>query len=160
MIDSAEEHNDPGTLYRLYRVRVERRAGWRQPAPQRHLSGRQRAGRPGQLIEMRREDGLWEWMAEHEAKGIKALAIPHNSNASKDMMFPDVDAAGDPIDLEYAQTPAALRTADRDDADQGQLRSAPQILGGRRVRRLRECRFNPEISVAALSTSATSCARA
>jgi len=42
-------------------------------------------------------------MAKHEAKGSKALAIPHNSNASKLMMFPDVKANGDPIDLEYAE---------------------------------------------------------
>ncbi len=55
-------------------------------------------------IDVDREDGLWAWMAENEAKGMKALAIPHNSNASKGMMFPDVDAKGEPIDLEYAQT--------------------------------------------------------
>jgi hypothetical protein len=30
--------------------------------------------------------------------------IPHNSNASKGKMFPDVDAVGKPIDLAYART--------------------------------------------------------
>jgi hypothetical protein len=54
--------------------------------------------------EIPREDQLWEWMAEHEALGSKALAIPHNSNASKQMMFAPNNAAGDPIDLEYART--------------------------------------------------------
>lgn len=37
---------------------------------------------------------------------MKVLAIPHNSNASKLMMFPTADSKGKPIDLEYAQTRA------------------------------------------------------
>ncbi|MBL4574882.1 MAG: DUF3604 domain-containing protein, partial [Opitutaceae bacterium] len=59
---------------------------------------------PVSYIDVNREDGLWEWMAEQESKGMKLLAIPHNSNASKGMMFPSVKADGTPIDLEYAQT--------------------------------------------------------
>ncbi|WP_152828860.1 DUF3604 domain-containing protein [Shewanella sp. YLB-07] len=59
---------------------------------------------PISYIDTNREDGLWQWMAQQEAKGMKLLAIPHNSNASKGMMFPSVDAEGKPIDLEYAQT--------------------------------------------------------
>jgi hypothetical protein len=58
---------------------------------------------PMSYIDINREDGLWDWMKEKEALGMKALAIPHNSNASKGMMFPDANAKGDPIDLEYAQ---------------------------------------------------------
>lgn len=58
---------------------------------------------PMSYIDINREDGLWDWMAKHEAQGMKALAIPHNSNASKQMMFPDLDASGKPIDREYAQ---------------------------------------------------------
>lgn len=59
---------------------------------------------PMSYIDINREDGLWAWMAAGEAQGMQALAIPHNSNASKLMMFPGVDADGEPIDLEYAQT--------------------------------------------------------
>ena len=54
--------------------------------------------------EVNREDKLWEWMREQEDKGNKLFAIPHNSNASKGMMFPSVKPDGSPIDLEYAQT--------------------------------------------------------
>lgn len=54
-------------------------------------------------IDIKREDELWQWMAEQEAAGMQLFAIPHNSNASKGMMFPDVQADGSPIDLEYAQ---------------------------------------------------------
>ena len=58
---------------------------------------------PMSYVDINREDGLWDWMAKHEAQGIKALAIPHNSNASKQMMFADVDASGKPIDREYSR---------------------------------------------------------
>ena len=58
---------------------------------------------PMSYIDLNREDALWQWLAELEDEGIRGMAIPHNSNASKGMMFPDVDAAGKPIDLEYAQ---------------------------------------------------------
>jgi hypothetical protein len=59
---------------------------------------------PMSYIDINREDGLWAWMAEGEAQGMKALAIPHNSNASKLLMFPDGNAAGEPMDLAYAET--------------------------------------------------------
>jgi len=58
---------------------------------------------PMSYIDINREDGLWDWMAEQEALGMKALAIPHNSNASKGMMFPSVNARGETMNLEHAQ---------------------------------------------------------
>jgi hypothetical protein len=60
--------------------------------------------RPMSYVDINREDGLWAWMAGLEKQGMKVLAIPHNSNASKGMMFPSTNAAGDPINLEYAET--------------------------------------------------------
>jgi hypothetical protein len=103
-IDSAEEHNDPGDFTTF--VAFE----W-SGAPQGgnlHRNVIYRDARlpeaPISYIDVNREDGLWDWMAVQEAEGIKALAIPHNSNASKGMMFPSTNVAGDPIDLEYART--------------------------------------------------------
>ncbi|MFC1630456.1 DUF3604 domain-containing protein [Pseudomonadota bacterium] len=102
-IDAAERNNDPGkfTAFVAYE--------W-SGAPNGGNLHRNIIYRDGQVpdmpmsyIDINREDGLWDWMAKHEAQGKKALAIPHNSNASKQMMFPDVDAAGKPIDREYAQ---------------------------------------------------------
>jgi hypothetical protein len=52
------------------------------------------------------EEQLWAWMAEQEAKGSTLLAIPHNSNGSKGMMFEPVDNAGNPLSREYAETRA------------------------------------------------------
>jgi hypothetical protein len=59
--------------------------------------------RPMSYVDINREDGLWAWMASLEQQGMRVIAIPHNSNASKGMMFPAQDAAGEPIDLEYAE---------------------------------------------------------
>jgi hypothetical protein len=60
--------------------------------------------RPMSYVDINREDGLWAWMAGIEKQGMKVIAIPHNSNASKGAMFPSKTAAGNPIDLEYAET--------------------------------------------------------
>ncbi len=103
MIDSAEAHNDPGVFTAL--IGFE----W-SGAPEGGNLHRNVIYRDAQVpdlpmssYELPREDQLWAWMAEQETLGSTALAIPHNSNASKQKMFPDTDAAGDPIDLEYAQ---------------------------------------------------------
>jgi hypothetical protein len=59
---------------------------------------------PMSFYEIGREDGLWSWLAELEKQGMKPLAIPHNSNASKTVMFgSNVDADGKPYDAAYAE---------------------------------------------------------
>lgn len=55
------------------------------------------------VIDINREDGLWQWMEGLERQGMQVLAIPHNSNGSKGMMFAEVDAAGAPITAAYAR---------------------------------------------------------
>jgi len=47
-------------------------------------------------------EGLWDWMDDLRARGMEALAIPHNSNGSNGQMFKLVDWAGDPMDEAYA----------------------------------------------------------
>ena len=57
---------------------------------------------PVSYIEINREEGLWDWMETISEDGAKPLAIPHNSNASKGMMFSENDSKGNPITAEYA----------------------------------------------------------
>jgi Protein of unknown function (DUF3604) len=59
--------------------------------------------RPMSYIDLNHEEELWKWLATLEQQGMKVIAIPHNSNASKGMMFGDTNSAGDPINLEYAE---------------------------------------------------------
>jgi hypothetical protein len=49
------------------------------------------------------EEKLWAWMSEQEKKGSRLLAIPHNSNGSKGLMFEPLDNAGQPITADYAR---------------------------------------------------------
>jgi hypothetical protein len=56
---------------------------------------------PG-YADINREEELWEWMKGLEDQGMQVFAAPHNSNASKSMMFSSKDSKGNPIDLEYA----------------------------------------------------------
>jgi hypothetical protein len=47
---------------------------------------------------------LWEFLAGYEEKtGGRALAIPHNGNLSNGRMFEEVDFAGNPLTLDYAE---------------------------------------------------------
>jgi hypothetical protein len=50
-------------------------------------------------------DDLWRWLdATSAATGADFIAIPHNSNLSKGMMFAAETLRGAPIDRDYAQT--------------------------------------------------------
>ena len=58
---------------------------------------------PFSALDSNDEEKLWAWMAEQEAKGSKLIAIPHNSNGSKGLMFEPVDNSGKPLTAEYAK---------------------------------------------------------
>ncbi len=50
---------------------------------------------------------LWAWLEDTEAKtGARFLAIPHNSNISRDLMFARTRLNGDAIDVDYARASA------------------------------------------------------
>ncbi len=57
-------------------------------------------------LDLHNEEKLWGWLVSLENQGMRVLAIPHNSNASKGRMFPDLSASGSPIDAGYARTRA------------------------------------------------------
>ena len=58
---------------------------------------------PLSALDTNDEEKLWAWMAEQEKKGSKLLAIPHNSNGSKGLMFEPLDNSGKPITADYAR---------------------------------------------------------
>ncbi len=58
---------------------------------------------PYSAIESTDETKLWNWMSSQEENGSTLFAIPHNSNASKGLMFPSTYPDGRPIDAEYVK---------------------------------------------------------
>ena len=58
---------------------------------------------PVSYIEANRETELWKWLDEITRNGSTVLAIPHNSNASKGMMFDENMPNGEPITEQYAK---------------------------------------------------------
>ena len=102
-VETAEEHNDPGRFTAL--IAFEWSAAPAGANLHRNVifRGSQVPDMPMSSYEIPREEGLWDWMAGLEADGMELLAIPHNSNASKGLMFPAVDVAGNPLDYEYAE---------------------------------------------------------
>jgi hypothetical protein len=58
---------------------------------------------PVSYIEVNRETELWDWLQTITDNGSTVLAIPHNSNASKGMMFDVNMPDGMPLTQQYAE---------------------------------------------------------
>ncbi len=48
-------------------------------------------------------EDLWDWLDDLRARGIEALAIPHNSNQSRGNKFALQQVSGEPFDAAYAR---------------------------------------------------------
>ncbi|AXR04118.1 DUF3604 domain-containing protein [Pseudoalteromonas piscicida] len=60
---------------------------------------------PYTLFDSDKPEDLWQWLEQTSARtGVDFVAIPHNSNISKGLMFPITDSNGSPIDIGYAKT--------------------------------------------------------
>ncbi|MGD8607687.1 MAG: DUF3604 domain-containing protein [Myxococcales bacterium] len=60
---------------------------------------------PYSSFDSSRPEDLWAWLeTTSEKTGARFVAIPHNSNISGGLMFPEVDSDGRPITAEYART--------------------------------------------------------
>ena len=103
IVAAAEQHNEPGRFTAL--IAFE----WTS-APQGANLHRNVIFRdanvpdiPMSSFELPREEALWDWMAGLEKQGMRMIAIPHNSNASKTVMFgATADSTGKPFDAAYA----------------------------------------------------------
>lgn len=102
MIDAAEAHNDPGTFTAF--IGFEWSAAPGGGNMHRNIIFRDNVvpDLPLDSFATNKVEELWTWLQQIEDAGSTALAIPHNSNASKGLMFPDVDSYGDAVDLEWA----------------------------------------------------------
>jgi hypothetical protein len=59
---------------------------------------------PFSAVDGRDPQELWAWMQEQMDMGRTLLAIPHNSNGSKGLMFPEADLSDVPLTEDYMRT--------------------------------------------------------
>ena len=108
IIEAAEQHNEPGKFTsfigwewsslpdgaNLHRVIFQRQGG--KPA-ERYL--------PISAFDSDRPEDLWKWLdTTSKATGADFIAIPHNQNISKGLMFRIADSDGKPISKAYAES--------------------------------------------------------
>lgn len=108
LIAVADKHNEPGKFTTLI--------GWEwsslPDAANLHrvvfmAQGAEVAGKflPYSSTQSNKPEDLWKWLEETESStGAEFVAIPHNMNISKGLMFPEQDSQGRPITAEYART--------------------------------------------------------
>ena len=106
IVAAAEEHYDPGVFTTF--IAFEWTSAPNGGNMHRNVIFRDTVvpDMPLSALDTQNEEELWAWMIEQEANGSTLLAIPHNSNGSKGMMFEPVDNAGNPLTREYAETRA------------------------------------------------------
>lgn len=101
IIQSADRHYKPGTFttFAAYEWTASKNLG----NLHRNVIFEQTADLPIPLpAEGSDPEKLWAYMEAHRARGVDALAIPHNPNVSDGRMFALTDASGMPLDAEYA----------------------------------------------------------
>jgi hypothetical protein len=102
IVKAAEDHYEPGVFTTL--IGYEWTSAPKAANMHRNVIFRGNAvpDVPFSALDSGDEEKLWAWMETQEANGATVLAIPHNSNGSKGMMFEPVDNSGKPIDASYS----------------------------------------------------------
>ncbi len=106
IIDAAEEHNDPGNFTAFIAFEWSAAPGGGNMHRNVIFRDSTVTDLPLSSYDTNKVEELWAWLQTAQDEGSTLLAIPHNSNASKGQMFPEVDNYGDPVDAEYANARA------------------------------------------------------
>jgi len=106
IVDAADRNNEPGKFTALI--------GWEWSSVPNGSNlhrvvltpdGADKARRmlPFSSLDDNRPEELWKWLSEtSKSLGMRFVAIPHNSNLSTGLMFPEIMSDGAPITAEYA----------------------------------------------------------
>jgi hypothetical protein len=82
---------------------------------------------PFSSADSERPEDLWTYLEGLRARGIEALAIPHNANASGGLMFDWKDSDGRPISEAYAQRRALNEPLTEVFQNKGQSETTPEL---------------------------------
>ena len=82
---------------------------------------------PFTSVDSRRPEDLWSYLEENRARGIEALAIPHNADASGGFMYDWNDSDGRPISEAYALRRAANEPLSEISQNKGNSETVPEL---------------------------------
>ena len=82
---------------------------------------------PFSAADSERPEDLWSYLEALRAKGIEALAIPHNANVSNGLMYDGNDSDGRPLDAATARRRAANEPLVEIAQTKGQSETHPQL---------------------------------
>jgi hypothetical protein len=103
IIDAAERHNDPGTFTTFIGYEYTPTPGNRHLHRNVVFRSDNVPKRPFSSGDSMDPEDLWNWLDGLRARGIEALAIPHNMNQSDGLAFQEVTFKGAPIDRAFAE---------------------------------------------------------
>ena len=101
--DAAARHNQPGRFTTFIGYEYTAASTGRNLHRNVIFKGGNVPAMPYSASESADPENLWKTMDAWRAKGVEALAIPHNSNGSDGLMFDSVRLNGQPIDKAYAE---------------------------------------------------------
>jgi len=104
LIDAAEAHNAPGRFTTFVGYEWSSMPNLANLHRNVIFRGSKVPPLPFSSNQSNRPEDLWAFLDTWRAEGEDVIAIPHNSNASKGLMFALENSDGQPIDFAYAET--------------------------------------------------------
>jgi hypothetical protein len=102
--ETAQRYNQPGTFTTFIGYEWTSNPDGRNLHRNVLFRGTQVTEVPFTSFDSKRPEDLWRYMDAARAQDVQLLAIPHNSNYSDGLMFPDANSEGRPIDRAYAES--------------------------------------------------------
>ena len=102
IVEAAERHNAPGHFTAFIGYEYTPTPGGRHLHRNVVFRGTEVPERPFSSDDSENPEDLWNWLDALRAKGIEALAIPHNMNQSDGLAFQETNWSGGPIDRTFA----------------------------------------------------------
>jgi hypothetical protein len=104
IVDAANRHNDPGKFTAFIGYEFTSAPDSQNLHRNVIYRGSEAPEHPFSRFDSVDPEDLWAWMDANRAKGMEAIAIPHNLNASNGQMFRLETLDGEPLDGGYAET--------------------------------------------------------